>query len=116
MKNLTRILLAAVAASFVMAPMANAQPRHDDRRPAPHFVQKKPHGFDRKAPAYKGHARHHWSKGERVTDWKRRAPVRDYHRHGLRKPPRGQQWIKVDNDYLLISIASGVIAGIIAGR
>jgi len=42
--------------------------------------------------------------------------VRDYHRHGLRKPARGQQWVKVDNSYLLMSVATGLILGVAAGR
>lgn len=130
MKTLTRTLVAAVAASFLFAPIANAQSRHyDDRRPGHHQFQKpafqkpgihKPrvqmHKIERPKHGYHSPARHHWSKGQRVHDWKRKAHVRDYKRHGLRTPGRGQQWIKVDNDYLLIGIASGVIAGIIAGR
>ena len=48
--------------------------------------------------------------------WQRGHVVRDYHRHGLRRPAYGQQWVKVDNDFLLISIASGLIGGIIASQ
>lgn len=57
-----------------------------------------------------------WAKGHRFQDWKRSSEVRDYHRYGLKRPGAGQRWVKVDNDYLLVSIASGIIAGIIAGR
>ena len=60
--------------------------------------------------------RHTWNKGERYSDWKRRPAVRDYHRYGLRKPARDQQWVKVDNNYLLMSIATGVILGVAAAR
>lgn len=56
-----------------------------------------------------------WSRGQRYSDW-RRHTVRDYHRHGLRAPGRGQQWVKVDNDFLLVTAATGVIASIIAAR
>jgi len=42
--------------------------------------------------------------------------VRDYHRYGLRKPGRGQQWVKVDNTYLLMSVATGLILGVAAAR
>jgi Ni/Co efflux regulator RcnB len=42
--------------------------------------------------------------------------VRDYKRHGLRTPSRGQQWVKVDNNYLLLSIATGVILGVAAAH
>ncbi|TWG94741.1 Ni/Co efflux regulator RcnB [Mesorhizobium sp. J18] len=115
MKRLSKILLAAVAASVMMAPLANAQPRHDNRPPAYQHVEKKRPAVYKKHVS-KQHARHHWKRGDRISDWKKRAAVRDYHRHGLKKPARGQQWVKVDNDYLLISIATGVIAGIVASR
>ena len=55
-------------------------------------------------------------RGHRVPAWQRRHVVRDYHRFGLRRPGYGQQWVKVDNDFLLISIASGIIGGIIASQ
>ena len=107
MKIFTRTLLAAVALSFAAAPMAHAQQ----------------YGHDRKNPGYSSSwkkqeykKRHHWNKGERYSDWKRRPPVRDYHRHGLRKPGRGQQWVKVDNNNLLLSVATGLILGVAAAR
>ncbi len=58
----------------------------------------------------------HWKRGHKYRDWKRHRAVNDWHRHGLRRPDRGQEWIRVGNDYLLVGIASGIIAGIIAGR
>ena len=51
-----------------------------------------------------------------MTAWKTDASANDYKRHGLRKPGQGQRWVRVDNDYVLISIASGIIAGIIAAQ
>jgi len=35
---------------------------------------------------------------------------------GLRKPGSDQRWIRVDNQYLLIGITSGLIAGIVTAR
>ncbi|NGO52087.1 RcnB family protein [Allomesorhizobium camelthorni] len=49
-----------------------------------------------------------------VPEWKRRQAIRDHYRHGLRRA--GQQWVRVDNDFLLISLGTGTIASIIAGR
>lgn len=115
MKHFSKILLAAVAASVLFAPMANAQYRHDDRRPGYHHLEKKRPALQRKQ-VYKKPVRHHWKKGHRVSHWQRRAAVRDYYRHGLRRPQPGHQWVKVDNDYLLISLATGVIVGIVASR
>jgi len=42
--------------------------------------------------------------------------VRDWNRHGLRRPGPGQQWIGVGNDYLLVSVVSGIIFGAIAAH
>lgn len=114
-----RFVLAAIAASMLATPAAyaesrSARPDHQQtqkyRAPAPersreHF----------RKPQSK-HPQAHWSKGKRVPDWQRKQTVRDYHRHGLRKPARGQQWIKVGNDYLLISIASGIITSLAFSR
>ncbi len=51
-----------------------------------------------------------------MNDWRRHSHVRDYHRHGLRRPGRGQAWVRVDNNYLLLSMATGLIASITAAR
>jgi Ni/Co efflux regulator RcnB len=121
MKLFTRSILAAVALSVIAVPMAQAQSRYDGPRHGQNYShpkqpnfhsQQKRYTFDRRAPA----PRHHWSKGKRLPEWQRRQAVRDYHRHGLKRPGRGQQWVKVDNDYLLVTLASGIIAGIVSGR
>ena len=35
---------------------------------------------------------------------------------GCASPAAGQQWVKVDNNYILIGVTSGIIASILAGR
>ncbi|MGC4026335.1 MAG: RcnB family protein [Mesorhizobium sp.] len=57
-----------------------------------------------------------WVRGNQVPNWKRQKIVRDYYHHGLRRPGPGQQWVKVNNDYLLIASASGIIASVIAAN
>ena len=59
-----------------------------------------------------------WTRGHRLTPAERRhmAQVRDYRYYKLRPPPRGQQWLRVDNDFLLISLATGVIVGLATAR
>ena len=42
--------------------------------------------------------------------------VGNYRHYGLKKPGRGQHWVRYNNDYLLVSIASGVIASIVVAR
>lgn len=108
-----RVILAAVAFSMFAVPMAQAQQRHD----APRWQQQQQNHYGQK---HNGpdqfQKRHHWSKGKRVPDWRRKQALRDYHRYGLRRPGHGQRWVRVDNDFLLISMASGIIAAVVAGR
>jgi len=56
-----------------------------------------------------------WAKGQRLEQRYRdnRYYVSDYRRHGLRQPPRGYRWQKVDNQYLLTAVATGLIASVI---
>ncbi|WP_214474437.1 RcnB family protein [Mesorhizobium sp. dw_380] len=60
--------------------------------------------------------RNHWRNGQRYSNWKRHQPIRDYGRYGLRRPGPGQEWIRVGNDYVLVSILSGIIFGAIAAQ
>ncbi|MOA26650.1 hypothetical protein D3C78_1474610 [compost metagenome] len=39
--------------------------------------------------------------------------VDDWRGHGLSRPPRGQHWVQAGSDYLLVSIATGLIAQVI---
>ncbi|ENS00111.1 hypothetical protein C030_02957 [Brucella abortus 85/69] len=55
-------------------------------------------------------------RGQRYNDWRRHQEIRDYKRYGLRAPARGQRWIKVDDQFLLITAATGLIVGVLAGR
>ena len=41
--------------------------------------------------------------------------VDDYRRFRLRTPPPGYHWVRVNDDYLLVAIASGLIFDIISG-
>ena len=121
-----RLVLSAVALSMLALPVAQAQagprnevPRYE--RQDQHW-NKKPgfdkHRFDKKVIVKKKVVvkRKHWARGNRVPAWQRHYVVRDYDRYGLRRPAYGQQWVKVDNDFLLISLASGIVAGIIAAQ
>jgi Ni/Co efflux regulator RcnB len=59
--------------------------------------------------------RAHWKRGETYRDWRKHERV-DWRRHHLHRPGHGQQWVRVGNDYMLVSILSGVIAGIVAAH
>ncbi|MEO7399866.1 MAG: RcnB family protein, partial [Polaromonas sp.] len=39
--------------------------------------------------------------------------VNNYRAYRLAPPPRGQQWVQVRGDYVLIAIATGLIANIV---
>ncbi|MFK8258473.1 RcnB family protein [Erwinia sp. AnSW2-5] len=82
----------------------NAQPQHASQhqqrggQQAGH--QQKPDFRQGRAlpPQYRG-------KGYQVSDWKKR---------GLKSPPSGHRWMNVDGNYVLIAVATGVIASVIA--
>lgn len=56
-----------------------------------------------------------WAKGQRLDRQYRdnRYYVSDYRRYGLRPPPRGYRWQRVDNQFLLTAVATGLIASVI---
>ncbi|AHK44602.1 MULTISPECIES: RcnB family protein [Ensifer] len=124
-----RLLTALVASSFLITPVAAfAQPagsfevaqNYDryQRRPVDRHVDRHvdKHVTIEKRVIVKKKER--WSRGHRLSPAERRhmAQVRDYRRYKLRQPPRGQQWVRVDNDFLLISLATGVIVGLTSAR
>lgn len=117
MKN---VVVAALIGSILLPSAAFAQSRpynpnnghhHSQRHaPIPHHYQKPGHHVSKqKAPR--------WARGKALPREYRRNVVRsnDYRRHGLRQPPRGYQWVRVDNQYLMIAAATGLISSIIAG-
>ena len=120
-----RLILATVALSFLAVPFANAQP---NQRNHPGYTQmqkadqardwnkKRPKIVYKKKIVRKPVVQHRWARGKQVPAWQRRQVIREYNRYGLRRPGYGQHWVKVGNDYLLVSIASGIIANLIFGR
>lgn len=92
--------------------------RHDDRRHDYRRHDDRRYGYSYgHAPRYRyAHApryvvRHdRWARGHYY-----RGPnyvVRDYGYYRLRQPPRGYHWVRANNDYLLVAIATGVILDI----
>ena len=126
-----KFLIAAVATTLVASPILAAAPAEAQSRQTQQTVRYKPNGtvvvkkHDRAAPerAPAGPPvsyRTNWRKGERfnraqarnyrqVTNW------RQYQNRRLYAPPRGQQWVQSGNDAVLITVASGVIAAVLAG-
>ncbi|MEO6378338.1 MAG: RcnB family protein [Caulobacteraceae bacterium] len=61
------------------------------------------------------YARYSWRRGAVVPRAYRNRVVVDPYVYGLRPAGRGQRWVYVDNNLVLMSIASGVIADIVSG-
>lgn len=82
--------------------------RHDNRRPNPpgHMRQDYPRGAG---------PDHRWHRGDRVPPAYRTRSyvVEDWRGHRLSAPPRGYHWVQYGGDYLLVAIATGVIASMI---
>lgn len=78
----------------------------------------------RSGPDHRGHntyksrderTDHAWRKGQRVPNQYKssRYSVEDWKHRSLPAPPRGQRWINVNGDYILIAVATGVISSIL---
>lgn len=76
--------------------------RHDRSRVVVHHDDRR-YGYRQPPRNY----HHRWQRGHRYA-----GPVyvvRDYRHYRLRPPPRGYRWVRADNDYLLVAIATGII-------
>ena len=117
-KSITRplaiALSLAVAAPLVSAAPALAGPR--DHRTVVRQTTNHRHGktVTRTVIKNKGGDRSWHRRGGHVPASYRGRVVSDWSHRGLRRPPHGQRWVRVDNDYVLISAATGIIASIVA--
>ncbi len=89
---------ACVLATTLATGAADARPRHNP----PHHA------------AYRWHDHSDWRKGGYVArnDWDRGQHI-DYRSAHLRAPPRGYEWRRVDNNYVLAAVTTGLIASVI---
>jgi Ni/Co efflux regulator RcnB len=99
-------LAAALALTAIGGTAASAQPYQPGPPPGyghPHG----PPGYDHPygPPGYGWHRGDHYH-GDRYV-------VRDYGRYHLRYPPPGYEWVQNGGQFVLIAVASGVIADII---
>jgi Ni/Co efflux regulator RcnB len=42
--------------------------------------------------------------------------VDNWSAHGLRRPPRGYQWVQNGSDYVLVAITTGIILELLLGH
>ncbi|MDR6422618.1 Ni/Co efflux regulator RcnB [Paraburkholderia phenoliruptrix] len=56
-----------------------------------------------------------WHRGDRLpADYRSHSyVVDDWRDDGLQSPPRGYHWVNVNGDYVLVAVATGVIANIL---
>lgn len=133
---LTATLAAAIAGtSLGLASAADAQSRGPARQQHQQQQARQDHRSDReqsRAPARWQRSRHHYNagryqppRGQAVQQWRygQRMPanyrsnayvVSDYGRFGLRAPPRGHQYVRSGNDVVMVAVASGLVASVIA--
>lgn len=74
---------------------------HDDRRWRGDDHRR--YGYRDGGPRYYGG--HRWERGHRY--YGPTYVVRNYGYYRLRPPPHGYHWVRADNDYLLVAIATG---------
>ncbi|TCS12230.1 RcnB family protein [Caulobacter sp. BK020] len=86
--------------------------RHDDRYDR---HDRRDYGHSRREAAHERRDYRRWERGQRLDARYRddRYYVRDWRRHGLRAPPRGYRWQRVDDRYILAAVATGLIASVI---
>ncbi len=56
-----------------------------------------------------------WQRGGYLPREYRSYVVYDYGRYRLRPPPRGYQWVRVNDDFILEALATGLIADVLLG-
>lgn len=117
-----KFILSAIAATLIAGPLAataaEAAPQRNERQTT--VVRQKPNGrvvVKQRTVARQPQYRTSWRKGERFDQRQARNYRQiDYRQYrGLRAPPRGYRYVQSGNDAVLVSIAGGVIASVIAG-
>ena len=107
-----RLLIATTALTLLAAPLTGAFAQDRNDRHDNHMMMQQ-HDDDRYDRHDNGQHRG-WYKGGRIDrhDWDRGVRV-DYRRYHLSRPPRGYEWRRVDNNYVLAAVAGGLIASVI---
>jgi Ni/Co efflux regulator RcnB len=103
-------------------PRASFHERHDSNHHRGHYDARRyappPRVVYRPVPRYYGHyvpprgyVVHRWSRGERlpVAYYAPRYVVANYRDCGLRAPPVGYHWVRVNHDAVLAAVATGVV-------
>ena len=96
---------------------------HGDHRGGPDRHPGKHYGHGPKAKHMGDRGRgvgpdHRFYRGDRLPPGfrTRHYYVEDWRGHRLSAPPRGYRWVQVDADYVMIAVATGLIAQIVLSR
>jgi Ni/Co efflux regulator RcnB len=95
--------------------------RYDDPRYAGNRDSRESRDWER----YRGEGNYYY--GARGPEWRRGGHipreymgrqywVEDWRAHRLAPPPRGYQWVQVGNDYVLVALATGIIAQLLLAQ
>jgi Ni/Co efflux regulator RcnB len=125
-----KFLIAAIATTLVASPIVAAAPAEAQSRQTERTVKYKPNGKvvvkqrtvtrqNYRQPVRQSY-RSNWRKGERfdrqqARNYRQVSNWQQYKNRRLYAPQRGQQWVQSGNDAVLISVASGVVAAVLAG-
>ncbi len=114
-----RLVIATTALTLLVAPLSEAfaqgrdNNRHDNGRANAAMMHR---DNDRRGENRHDNGRHRgWYKGGHIDrgDWNRGRRVSDWHRYHLSRPPRGYEWRRVDDNYVLAAVATGLIMGLV---
>jgi Ni/Co efflux regulator RcnB len=125
-----RLLIATTALTLLVAPISEAMAqnwnndRHDNGRPSAMTNQHRDNdrrdndrrdNYRNDNVRHDNGRRHNWYKGGRIdrSDWNRGQRVNDWQNRRLQRPPRGYEWRRVDNNYVLAAAATGLIMGLV---
>ncbi len=105
MKTVKFAAASAVSLAILAGSAAQAEQRYDYRESLPYRQNLQQ---EVRAPIY-------YSRGDRLDDYYRDGEfrVRDLRGNNLRNPQRGEYWVRVNNQFLLINGRSGVIRDVI---
>ncbi|MBB4015920.1 Ni/Co efflux regulator RcnB [Chelatococcus caeni] len=122
-----KIALVVASAAVLVSGAAFAQPYPSHRGPDVRIEHRdvRTERRDVRIERHDRHPRHvepqhrpgrpHWAKGQRF-EWKkhrhREIHARDYRRYRLQEPPRGHRWVEVDGRFMMVNVATGIIASI----
>jgi Ni/Co efflux regulator RcnB len=112
-----KLVIGIFAAALMGAPAAVAQDNdHHDNMGGPehHDTMQGPEHHDNMGGMMMRHDEHHpihhgWRHGDRLPQTYWHAQEVDWGHYHLRRPPHGYHWVRVDDDFVLVAIASGVI-------